>query len=382
MIVAGIMSGTSVDAIDVALVEITGEGESMSLNLLGFHEVGVPDEVRREILGVSDAIVAVSRVSQLNFLLGRLYGYAVLEACNAAGLDASELDLVGSHGQTIFHQASPANLCGFDLSSTMQIGEPACIARVVGTAVVADFRPADIAAGGLGAPLVPFADYLLYRHPEVNRVALNIGGIANLTSIPAGQGPGAVKAFDTGPGNMVVDELVACLTSGTERFDRDGSMACRGTADESLLSSLLLDPYFGQSPPKTTGRERFGTGFASRLLATGLDSASMVATATELTARSIVLAIRRFVRPSMPVDELVISGGGWRNPAIVGSIRDGLPGTRVRASDEFGIGTDAKEAVAFAVLAYETWHGRPSNLPSATGARYPAILGKVVPRPR
>ncbi len=378
MLVAGIMSGTSVDGIDIALVELRGKGFSLDVKLVGFHEIPFPDGVREEVLCVSDAVVATARISQLDFLLGQLFGEALLQACERSGVPARDLDLVGSHGQTIYHQADVAPLCGFQVSSTLQIGEPACIARAAGVPVVADFRPADIAAGGQGAPLVPFVDYVLFRHHTMNRVALNIGGIANLTAVPAGAGAESVLAFDTGPGNMVIDQLVASLTGGKERFDRDGRMAGRGEADEVLLAELLQDPYFSEPAPKSTGREHFGWEFAKRLLERELSPESLVATAAQLTARTILLAIERLVRPVMPVDELVVSGGGWRNPAIVQPLRDGLPATRIRPSDDFGIGSDAKEAVAFAVLAYETFHGRPANLPSATGADGPVILGKIV----
>ena len=379
MLVAGIMSGTSVDGIDVALVEISGQSLSLRVNLVGFHEASFPDGIREELLGVSDATVATARVSQLNFLLGRIFGAAVLEACDRTGVAPCDLDLIGSHGQTIYHQAEPSRLCGFQVSSTLQIGEPACIAAVVGRPVVADFRPGDMAAGGQGAPLVPFVDYLLFGHPTINRVTLNIGGIANVTAIPAGKGPEAVFAFDTGPGNMVVDQLIERLTDGAERFDRDGRTAAKGVPDNSLIEELLEDPYYRQPPPKSTGRERYGAGFVSALRERGLPPESLVATAAHLTAQTILHAIHRFVRPAMPVDELVVSGGGWWNPAIVQPLIDGLVSTRVRSSNDYGIPGDAKEAVAFAVLAYETYHGRPANLPSATGASRRAILGKIVP---
>lgn len=381
MLVAGIMSGTSVDGIDVALVEIDGNGFSLEIDVLGFHEVLFPESVRAEVLSVSDATVATSRISQLHFLLGELFGAAVLEACQRSGISANHVELIGSHGQTIYHQADPADLCGFQVSSTLQIGEPARIARAAGAAVVSDFRSADIAAGGHGAPLVPFADYLLFRDSRINRVALNIGGIANLTAIPAGGGPESLLAFDTGPGNMVIDGLVESITAGAERFDRNGRMASVGEADKALLDELLNDPYFAQSAPKSTGRERFGQKFAGRLLESGLGPESAVATATQLTVRTILLAIEQFVRPSMRVDELVVAGGGWRNPSIVEPIRNGLPGTRVRPTDDFGVSSDAKEAVAFAILAYETYHGRPSNIPSATGASRPVVLGSTTPAP-
>lgn len=378
MLVAGIMSGTSVDGIDIALVELRGSGLALDVKLVGSHEMPYPEGVREEVLSVSDTVVATARISQLNFLLGQLFGEALLEACERSGIPLRDLDLVGSHGQTIYHQANPEPLCGFQVSSTLQIGEPSCIARTAGVPVVADFRPADIVAGGHGAPLVPFADYLLFRHHAINRIALNIGGIANLTAIPAGAVSEAVTAFDTGPGNMVIDQLVESLTRGSQKFDRDGRMAAQGQVDEAVLAELLQDPYFSQPAPKSTGRERFGWEFAKRLVERGLSPESLVATATQLTVRTILLAIERLVRPVMPVDEVIVSGGGWRNPAIIQPLREGLPATRIRSSDDFGIGSDAKEAVAFAVLAYETFHGRPANLPAATGADGPVLLGKIV----
>lgn len=350
----------------------------MQVQPVCFEQIPFPEGVRQEVLHACAGAAALSRVSQLNFLLGGLFGEAVLETCRRSGVPPRDLELVGSHGQTIHHQAEPSRLCGFSVSSTLQIGEPACIARVVGKPVVADFRPADVAAGGHGAPLVPFVDFLLFRHPTMNRVALNIGGIANLTAIPAAAGREAVFAFDTGPGNMVVDGLVQRFSDGAERFDRDGRIAARGVVSERLLTTLLEDSYYAQPPPKSTGREAFGEEFATKLQSEGLSRESLVATAARLTARSILLAIERFVVPVMPVDELLVSGGGWHNPAIIQPIREGLPQARVLSTADYGIDSDAKEAIAFAVLAYETFHGRPANLPSATGADGPALLGKIV----
>ena len=378
MLVAGIMSGTSVDAIDVALVQISGEDAALDVQPVCFEQIPFPEGVQREVLRACNGTSAVSRVSQLDFLLGRLFGEAVLETCRRSGVPVQDLDLVGSHGQTIHHQSGPTRLCGYSVSSTLQIGEPACIARVLGRPVVADFRPADVAAGGQGAPLVPFADFVLFRHPTLNRVALNIGGIANLTAIPAAAGREAVFAFDTGPGNMVVDGLVQGFFDGEEKFDRDGRIAARGVVDEQLLAMLLENPYYAQPPPKSTGREAFGEEFATMMRSEGLSRESLVATAARLTARSILLAIERFVVPVMPVEELLVSGGGWHNPAIIQPIREGLPRTRVLSTTDYGIDTDAKEAIAFAILAYETFHGQPANLPSATGADGPALLGKIV----
>ncbi len=381
LLVAGVMSGTSVDGIDVALVRLSGGGYSLSLDMVGSREIGFPAGLRDEILAVSRDAVPAARISQLDFLLGRVFGEAVIDACAHCGVRPHDLDLVGSHGQTIHHQAEPAPLCGLPVRSTLQIGSAAALARAVGAPVVSDFRSADVAAAGHGAPLVPFFDYVFLRDPEVNRVALNIGGIANLTAIPAGAGPESVLAFDTGPGNMVVDQLVESFTRGAERFDRDGRRAARATPDGEILKELLDDPYYEQPPPKSTGRERYGAEFVRNLLDRPLEPDIAVATAAELTARTILRAIERFVLPRMPVDELVVAGGGWKNPSIMGPIRRGLPRTRVRSTDDFGVSSDAKEAAAFAVLAYETFHGRPSNIPSATGAQGRVVLGSVTPPP-
>lgn len=379
MLVAGIMSGTSVDGIDVALVEINGAGHKISTELVGFEAIEFPEGVRDEVLEVTGSATTCGRISQLNFLLGRVFADALATACECLGMPPERLELVGSHGQTIYHQAEPHPVRGFPVSSTLQVGEPAYIARVAGVPVVSNFRAADVVAGGHGAPLVPFADYILFRDANVNRVALNIGGIANLTAIPAGAGPDQLIAFDTGPGNMVCDYLVETFTSGAERFDRGGRMAAEGEPDAGLLAELLEDPYYRAPAPKSTGRERYGAKFSARLLKRGLPPEVLVASAAQLTARTILLGIDRLVRPVMAIDELIVSGGGWHNPGIIEPLRDGLPSTRVRSTDDFGIGVDAKEAVAFAILAYEAFHHRPANVPSATGADRPVVLGSITP---
>lgn len=379
MLVAGIMSGTSVDAIDVAFVEISGGGHGIDVEVIGFQEIPFPEGVRKEILEACDGMASAARISQLNFLLGDLFASALRRAGELTGVSPKNLELVGSHGQTIHHQPEPTELCGISVASSLQIGEPACIASAAGVPVVTDFRTADIAAGGQGAPLVPYVDFLLFRHETLNRVALNIGGIANLTAIPAGNDSATVFAFDTGPGNMVIDGLVEEITGGRDRFDRNGSMARQGKADEGVLAELLGDPYYERPAPKSTGRDQFGFAFTQRLLASGLSPKSRVATATQLTVRTILMGLERLVLPRMPVDELIVSGGGWHNPAIMKPLRESLPGTRVASTDEFGIAGDAKEAVAFAVLAYETVNGRPGNLITATGASRPAILGSITP---
>ena len=378
MLVAGVMSGTSVDGIDVALVEIEGSGFQQKVTPQAFHSFPYQAEVREAVLAVSNAETHTSQISQLHFLLGQLYGDAVAETCRLSGISLDLLELVGCHGQTIYHQPTASRIAGRDVASTLQIGEPALIAERTGTPVVADFRPADMATGGQGAPLVPFVDYLLYRDEQRGRVALNIGGIANVTAIPAGGAPGDVLAFDTGPGNMIMDALADRFTEGAERYDRDGELAASGTADEGLLARLVAADYFQKPPPKTTGREAFGEQFVAGLIEESLRPADLMATTNAFTAVAIAKAVERFVTPRMQVHDLIASGGGTRNPELIRRLGDLLAGIDLRMSDDFGIESDAKEAIAFAVLAYETFHRRPANLPSATGARHPCILGKLV----
>ena len=377
MLVAGIMSGTSVDGIDVVLVNIQGEGFEQTVRIEGFQEVPFPAGIRKEVLAISNTRTHTANISQLNFLLGTLFGEAVVETCKCTGIPIEKIELVGSHGQTIYHQAEGSDLSGREVRSTMQIGEAACIAHILKTPVVADFRPADMAAGGQGAPLVPFVDYLLFRHQTDNRVALNIGGIANLTAIPAYSGAESVIAFDTGPGNMVIDALVEYSTKGARSYDCNGEMASRGKVNEPLLAELLADQYYRQPAPKSTGREQYGSAYVAKLLDQDITPESLIATAARLTSQTIVLGIERLVLPIMPVNQLIVSGGGLHNPVIMQDIQKGLPATEVLTSSDFGIEGDAKEALAFAVFAYETYHGRPSNLPSATGASCSKILGKI-----
>ena len=378
MLVAGIMSGTSVDGIDVALVEISGAGFNQAIQSLGTHSVPYPENVREAILGISNASTQTSRISQMNFLLGKLFGEAVVAACQRSNIPLEKLELVGSHGQTIYHQGRPSELLGHEIASTLQIGEPASIAERTGVPVVADFRPADMAAGGQGAPLVPYVDYLLYRDQKLGRVALNIGGIANISAIPAAAAPEQLMAFDTGPGNMLIDAVVSLVSNGSKRFDEDGKLAASGKVEESLHGQLMELPYLCEKPPKSIGREQFGRDFVDNLLRKGLEPPDLVATVTAFTASSIADAIQRFVAPLMKVDQVIASGGGVRNPLIMSALKDLLPGTEILTSNELGIDSDGKEAIAFAVLAYETYHRRPANLPSATGARRSRVLGKLL----
>ncbi|MEP6716107.1 MAG: anhydro-N-acetylmuramic acid kinase, partial [Terriglobia bacterium] len=310
-----------------------------------------PRATRERILTAASA----QQISRLNFELGELYAEAVRKT-----YPTESIKLIGCHGQTIFHEGS----------NTLQIGEAAVIAERLGIPVVSDFRTADIAAGGQGAPLVPFADYLLFRSAKRNRVALNIGGIANITVMRAGARPDQVIAFDTGPGNMVVDQLVEHFTEGRKRYDRDGATAQRGHINHDLLKALLKDRYYKKVPPKSTGREQYGQEFVARLLATKLPMEDLIATATALTAATIALGIKE-------TDEVIAAGGGVHNRQLMAQLAAFLPGARITTTAEFGIDPDAKEAIAFAILAHRTWLGKPGNLPSATGARHEVILGKL-----
>jgi anhydro-N-acetylmuramic acid kinase len=384
MIVAGVMSGTSADGINVALAQMSARGRGRPRHtLLGHEQHRFSAPVRRAILSMMNAESAsVADLARLNFLLGELYAEAVAKT---AGKHRVKIDLVGCHGQTLFHQGAPQRFLGRSFAATWQTGEGAIIAARLGVPVVSDFRPADIAAGGKGAPLVPFADYLFYHDRRRNRIAQNIGGIANLTAIPAGASLQQLIAFDTGPGNMVIDAVMEKLFG--KRYDRDGKIAASGRALDGVVLKLLRVSFFRQKPPRTAGREEFGREYASRFLQLcgSASKPDIVATATALTARSIADAIGHFVLPRFNTTqprsghEIIVSGGGAKNPTLIAMLRRALEplGIALRFSDEFGLPAEAKEAVAFALLAYETWHGRPSNVLSATGAKRPAILGKI-----
>ena len=381
MIVAGVMSGTSADGINVALVRIQGRGFRSRLELLAHYQFPYPDNVRRAVLAAMNAKSAsVADLARLNFLLAELYSDAVRAAQRRARV---ECELVGCHGQTLYHQGNAQPFLDRRVPCTWQTGEGAVVAAKLGVPVVSDFRPADMAAGGKGAPLVPFLDYVLYRHRRYGRIVQNVGGIGNLTAIPPRALPENVVAFDTGPGNMVIDAVTEELFA--RPYDRNGRLAARGEPIERVLQQLLRHPFFRQKPPKTAGREQFGREFVREFLrlCQRVDENDIIATATALTARSIGIAVRRFVlplvEPPLRFREFVVSGGGTKNATLMRMIREELSPLkmRVRTSDEFGLPSEAKEAAAFALLAYQTWRRLPSNVPSATGAKRPAILGKV-----
>ena len=382
MLVLGMMSGTSADGIEVALARISGAPPNLNAKLLGHTSVKFPGPLRKEILRVAEQhAITAGELSQLNFRLGEVFADAALAACRKFRVSPKRIELIGNHGQTIFHQGRPAPYFGSSTASTLQIGEPSVIAAGTGITTVGDFRPADMALGGQGAPLVPYVDYLLYRHAKLGRVSLNLGGIANITVLPRACKPQQVFAFDTGPANMLIDALVSRFTHERQRFDKNAHFAAQGRSNPALLNDLMRDRYLKLAPPKSTGREYFGHAYLKNLLSLGqrhrANPNDLIRAATIFTALSVVDALHRFVLPKTKIDQLIVSGGGAHNPLIVAQISAALPGVDVLPSSRLGVPEDAKEAFAFALLAYETFHQRPANLPSATGARGPAILGKI-----
>ncbi len=424
-LVVGLISGTSMDGVDAALVRLgrrgstpltaltprlrsgslsvvegsgqsKGGGSKPEVRLLAFSTTPYPRALQRRLLEIAGGErVPAGDISQLNFLLGEVFAAAALDVCRRARVSPRRLAAIGSHGQTLYHQGrATSRVRGIDrgVSSTLQIGEPAVIAERTGAPVVADFRTADLAAGGQGAPLVPLVDYLLLRHPAQGTVALNIGGISNVTIIPAAARAREVFGFDTGPGNMVMDALARRFT-GTS-FDRGGRLASRGRVIQDLLAGALRLPFFRQAPPKSAGREQFGREFLRRyfLRRRGAAVEDLLRTACELTAQTVGDALRRFVFPRVRVNRLIVSGGGAHHCLLMERLAELLPQLSVERSDLHGLPADAKEAIAFAVLADRTMRGLPGNLPAVTGARRAVVLGKVVwpggrpapegPRPR
>lgn len=382
MLVLGIMSGTSADGIECAVTRISGAPPHLKAEFRNHCSVKFPPAVRKEILRVAEqSAITAGDLSQLNFRLGELFADAALNACRRFRISPSRISLIGCHGQTIFHQGRRFPYLGSPTASTLQIGEASVIAARSGITTIADFRPADIAVGGQGAPLVPYADYLLYRHPKLGRVSLNLGGIANITVIPAAAKPSQIFAFDTGPANMLIDALVALFTHGRQHFDKDARLAQPGRSIPALVDELMRDKFLKIAPPKSTGREYYGRAYLKKVLALGrkhrAKPADLVRAATIFTALSVVDALNRFVLPKTKIHQLIVSGGGAQNPLILAQLSAALSGIEVLPSDNFGLPVDAKEAFAFTLLAYETFHRRPANLPSATGARRPAILGKI-----
>lgn len=374
-LVVGLMSGTSADGIDAVLTRITGAGLSTKVEQLGFFFQPFDAATRQRILEVCGGDVGGSReLCLLGTHLGKLYAQAVRELLKRTGVE--QVDLIGNHGQTVYHIPEETPYLGGSLRGTLQIGDPSFLAEEFGCPVVSDFRIRDMAAGGLGAPLVPYTEFLLYRS-ETEDVALqNIGGIGNVTFLPAGCTLEQVTAFDTGPGNMVMDALTAKLTQGKQAYDDGGRLAAAGKVIPELLAWMLEDPYLAKEPPKTTGREYYGRAYVEKLLTSG-DYAliDILTTATRFTAESIALSLRRFA-PRLPA-RLVVGGGGSRNPTLLRFLREALPECRVQIQEDLGLDSDAKEAVAFAILANEALFGICNNAPSATGASHGVVMGRI-----
>lgn len=382
MKIVGLMSGTSLDGVDAALVEVTGAGAG-DVQARVIHALTVPYEEGQRA-AIHDGILAgtAEALCGLHADVGEWLAAAVVQVCRAADVDLSAVDAVGSHGQTVWHRPPAGGRRG----ATLQLGDAATIAERTGIPVVSDFRTRDIAAGGHGAPLVPWVDQLLFALPDRARALQNIGGIGNVTRVPPRGSGEAVFAFDTGPGNALMDAAVEIATGGGLKYDRGGQLAARGTVDEALLADLLRHPYFAAEPPKSTGREEFGRPFVTRLVELlepegDQDWMDLVATLTELTARTIADAYRRWLIP-LGLDEVVLTGGGAKNPTLVGRIGALLEGLPMVDGAQLGVDPEAKEAVAFAVLAWAHLRGIPANLPSATGAAGPRILGSLTPGAR
>jgi len=376
--IAGLMSGTSADGVDVAIIDFAID----ALKMLAFDTYPYPPSAGKAISKLfRDEKTTVSDICHLNFAIGEVFADAVLKLCRKSRISINSIDLIGSHGQTIYHNPKGSRFGKLLLRSTLQIGEPCIIARRTGKTVVADFRPADIAAGGQGAPLVPYADYLLFSHKKKNRIVQNIGGIANLTWLKAHADIEDILAFDTGPGNMIIDHITKLITKGRYRYDVDGRIAAKGKVDARLLKKLMQHKFLKKCPPKSTGREEFGAAFSSRLYSiavkAGLKPADILATVTAFTVQSIIAAYRRFL-PILP-DEVILCGGGARNKTLVKMLKEQIKPAKVLLTDDFGINTDAKEAISFAILAGATIRGIPNNVPSATGAKTPVVLGKIIP---
>lgn len=377
-LIIGLNSGTSMDSMDIALVRINGSGMSAHLHLQMYNHFLFPDGLKEHFLSAIDS-GSLTDISQLNVLLGRVFANTVNQFIELLGIKAEDIDLIGSHGQTIFHHPTAERFFRYPIRSTLQIGDPSVIAQETGILTVGDFRSADVAAGGSGAPLTPYLDYIVFRSDTRNRGVLNIGGIANFSVLTKNTSLYEMKAFDTGPGNMMIDYIV-------QKFfdvpcDKDGEIARSSTHHAELLEELMRHPYLFQSLPKSTGREIFGQHYCQHLIAhyPSLTPEEFVSTFTEFTARSVHDQYRRFVEPHAPWDELIVSGGGARNTFLMERLKFHFKNVDMKFSSDFNIPTDAKEAILFALLANEAISGNPANIPHVTGAKKKAVLGKICP---
>lgn len=382
--VVGMMSGTSVDGVDAALVEISGTDSEPKVKLLAFENKPYPPQVREKIFSLfTPANATVDKVGYMNFLLGEIYAKSALSVIEKAGMKPEEIDVIGSHGQTIWHAPIPESPDGIPVAYTVQIGEGSVIAERTGILTVSDFRVADMAAGGQGAPLVPFSEYLLYRRERETILLQNIGGIGNMTVMPAGAKPRDVFAFDTGPGNMIIDAVISAVTGGEKTYDAGGETAAKGRVCNALLDILKGEPYYRQPLPKTTGREHFGVQYTEKILSWWKENPipveDLLATVTDLTAYSIADAYERYVLPKYRASEIIVGGGGSYNATLLRFMKERFAphGVAVRTQEDLGLSSDAKEAVAFALMADCCMRGKANTLPSVTGAEHPAVMGKI-----
>lgn len=382
-LVVGLMSGTSVDGVDAALVKIHGNGMDTKTEMIAFKNYPYDEQVRKRIFELFvPETSTVDKVCHMNFLLGEIFARAALDIIAEAGYTPEDIDIIGSHGQTIYHMPNPIDDSGYNVRSTLQIGESAVIAERTGIITVDDFRVRDMAAGGQGAPLVPYTEYMIYRDKNKNIALQNIGGISNVTVIPVNCSMDEVFAFDNGPGNMVIDEVVKRITNGNQNYDKDGQMAGKGTINGMLLDYLMDDKYFRLPLPKTTGREYFGSAYVDRLMnrarELNIEREDLVATVTALTAKSIADSYKYYILDKYRLDRVIIGGGGSYNKTLLKFIKGYLKNIEVIIQENLGFSSDAKEAVAFAILANEAINGHANNIPKVTGAKRPVVMGKIV----
>ncbi len=378
-IIIGLMSGTSADGVDVAVVKVYNSGTKTRVETIGWRTFAFDENLKKMILRNSQPETSrVDEICRLNFLLAQIYVDSIFKTLDELGIEPSEVDLIGSHGQTIQHLPNEVEMFGYKIKATLQIGDPGVMAKLSGIPTIGNFRVGDVALGGEGAPLVPYFDYLVFKSDKLNRLVLNIGGIANFTILRKNCELEDVFAFDTGPGNMVVDSLMK-LFFGKE-FDEDGGIAEKGKVSDDLLKKMSQHPFINKKPPKSTGREEFGSNFVNQILKwseeLSLSPEDIIATATEFTVYAIYKNYENFVKPDVEVDEIIVSGGGARNKFMLRALEKYF-NVPVKLTDEFGISSDAKEAICFAVLANETVSGNPSNIKSVTGARERTILGGI-----
>lgn len=390
----GLMSGTSADGIDAALIGIKGKGPGCKVNLLSFKKFPFPEGLQKLIHKASTPKYGrVDLICHLNFLMGELFAEAAIGVVKKTGYKMGDIDVIGSHGQTIYHIPTGVKSSEFgvwsselnrksQIASTLQIGEPSIIAERTGVTTIADFRTRDMAAGGLGAPLTPFAHYMLFKDGDIGKAVNNIGGISNLTFIPAGGGLDDLVAFDTGPGNMLIDSIVNIITKGEMSYDNNGKIALKGKICEKLLEKLMAHPFIKKKPPKSTGREEFGYDEALKIFRTAkrhrLSDEDIVATVTGFTAKSIAESYHRFILNKHHLSEIILCGGGAKNPAIIKMIKNYMKPIKVNTSDRYGFPPEAIEAIAFAILGYAAVIGIPSNLPQVTGAGKKVVMGKII----